>query len=159
MPWTRDPDLSLRSNIVQHIKSRLLDAETSPGEPAFAALIQSPGVKLSTLLTPSAAVYDLRETKTREIGYHLCQLNIAIEFYAANPLDEDPSVTLNRLLLLIQREMRSDIYCGGLTLNLQETRNEFDVDGPEDRMVAGVTFWTATYRHKENDPAKLVGEI
>jgi hypothetical protein len=163
MPFIRDTDASIRENILEFLKVRFEDlAEGSGGyTETWNTVTRRPLRAVEMDAGSSLAIFDTNERAVPEIQYTLKTLEVAIEFYIVARIgsDEDQNSTeLNRLLTDIQRAMRSDITCGGLCHNSVETRSEFDLDGPGERLVGGITFWNISYRHKENDPRKLLGE-
>lgn len=158
MPWTRDTERSLRFNIVQHLATRFKDAVDDQGAPVWHQVLTDPVSKTSAIQAPSIGLYDPDERKNPEVGYKLCTLVLAVEFFLRPGLGEEGSDILDRYHTLIYKTIRKDINCGGLCLNSVENRFEKDIDGPDDRLVGGISFWELTYRHKANDPTKLVGE-
>jgi hypothetical protein len=97
-------------------------------------------------------IFDVAEVKEQEIGYDRCSLTVELEFFYCLKMGDKPSSELNRMLLDIQRKMREDVTSGGLSINVSEERNELDLLGPADRVVAGVVEFTILYRHVINDP-------
>lgn len=83
-----------------------------------------------------------------------CRLRVATEFVYSMKIGDEPLTELNRILVDIQRLMRSDIQAGGLCLNIVESSSELDLDGPEDRLVGGIVFWEVLYKHATQDPTK-----
>lgn len=98
------------------------------------------------------AIFDTAEVKVQEIGFDRCSLTVELEFFYCLKMGDKPSKELNRMLLDIQRKMREDVTSGGLSINVSEERNELDLLGPADRVVAGVVEFTILYRHVINDP-------
>jgi hypothetical protein len=82
-----------------------------------------------------------------------CDLTVVIEFYCSLMIGDEPATELNKMLLDVQRTIRQDIYCSGLSLNIVESKNELDIDGPTDNLVAGVVEFSVLYRHLVDDPA------
>lgn len=160
MSWTRDPALSLRENIAEYWRWKLERIE--PGVDGyligFDSVVRAPLTKPEHLLRAAAGVIDFREEKRAEIGYYLCTLFLNIEFCVATPLGEQPASALNRALLDIQRCFFSDQTSGGLAYDVREVMSEIQPDSDEDRLGLGVVQFQILYRHRIDDPRKLVGE-
>ena len=69
-----------------------------------------------------------------------------------NTVTRKPMTALNRMLLDVQHVANIDRTCGGLTLNVEEVRNELSLDGPGDNVVGGMIEFTVTYRHRASSP-------
>lgn len=108
------------------------------------------------------AILDTSEAKTEEVGYMRVDLTVLTEFWLKMLEGDVASERLNDALADVQRAMRSDIKTledpsdplTQLTINVTEVRNEFDVDGPGDRLVGGVAQWSVLYRHSPLDPTR-----
>jgi hypothetical protein len=98
-------------------------------------------------------LFDVSRVKNQEMQHMRCDLTVVVEFYCALMIGDDPATELNKMLLDVQRTIRADIYCSGLTLNIVESKNELDIDGPTDNLVAGVVEFSVLYRHLVDDPA------
>ena len=163
MTFVRDTDASIRENILGFIKD-LFEGQ-SEGFNGYTetwnTVVRRPLTATEMDAGASMAIFDTNERNTPEIGHSLKTLEVGIEFFLVTKYGSDNdqnSSELNRLLTDIQRAIRVDIQMSGLAINSVETRSEFDLDGPGERLVGGITFWNITYRHKENDPRKLLGE-
>jgi hypothetical protein len=156
MTWTIDPELSKRENIVQHLKDRF--ETVRQGVDGYTVewdnVERGPLTRQDKILDATVSLTDTRETKTAMIGVYECRLTIVVEFAYRVREGDDPLHELNRLLVDVQRLMRTDIQAGGLCLNIVETSTELDAEGPADRVVGGVTFWEVLYRHSLQDPRK-----
>lgn len=145
---------SKRELIMQNLVSRF--SAMRVGDNGFSttwnAVVRRPLTKQETALGDAVAIFDVDEDKTSEIGFYRCSLRVQIEFFCTMLTGDEPSTQLNRMLLDVQRCMRSDVTCGGLAFNILELRNELDVDGPADRLVAGVVEFQVQYRHTLDDP-------
>jgi hypothetical protein len=67
---------------------------------------------------------------------------------------EHPADVLNQMLTDVQRVFRSDVTCGGLSINIMERKNQIDVDGPLEKCVTGVVEFVVSYRHAADDPRR-----
>jgi hypothetical protein len=119
-------------------------------------VVRRPFTNSETQLGDALGIFDVSEEKTVRIGYVDCALSVQVEFFHKVFEGDEPSIELNRMMLDVQRAMRSDITCGGLSINIEEIRNHLDIEGPTDRLVAGVVEWKITYRHSLNDPSVAI---
>lgn len=100
------------------------------------------------------ALYDLNEVKTPQMQFQFCNLTVYAEFYHQMAVGEHPADVLNMMLTDVQRVFRSDVTCGGLTINVEEKKNQIDVDGPLEKLVTGVVEFVVSYRHAADDPRR-----
>lgn len=148
------PLLSKREQIMQHLQQRF--SALRAGEDGYTTtwnvVTRRPLTKQEVAMGDAIAIFDTGEEKTAEIGFYRCMLYVSAEFFYALKTGDDPSTELNRLLVDIQRAIRVDVTCGGVAFNMVELRNELDIDGPADRLVAGVVEFQVQYRHLIDDP-------
>jgi hypothetical protein len=104
----------------------------------------------------ACGVYDTTESKTQAMGKTTCVLRVVIEFRVWVDTGQDPGTETNMVLGELQRRIREDITCGDNALNLVETGNEIDIDGPTDHQTQGAIFLNLQYRHHESDPRRRV---
>jgi len=156
MSWTYNPLLSLRENIMAHLKDRFEQVKTGVNdfETEWDVVSRAPLSRTQKGLDATVSLTDTRERKTPMIGKMDCRLTVVVEFAYRVKQGDEPETELNRLLCEVQRTMRSDITAGGCCLNIVENSSELDLEGPDDRLVGGVTFWEVSYRHKVDDPRK-----
>lgn len=156
MAWVRDTERSIRDNIMEHLKDRFetVRAGTNRYTTTWNMVLRAPLTKQSKIIGDSVSILDLTEKKDESIGQMTCRLRVAIEFVYVMKIGDEPLTELNRILVDIQRLMRSDIQAGGLCLNIVESSSELDLDGPEDRLVGGIVFWEVLYKHATQDPTK-----
>lgn len=119
-------------------------------------VVRRPFTNTETQLGDALGIYDVSERKEPRISGFDCFLSISIEFFHKVYEGDEPSTELNRMLLDIQRALRSDITCGGLSINLVERSNELDIEGPTDMLIAGVLEAEVHYRHSPDDPSVAV---
>lgn len=98
------------------------------------------------------AIFAPKEKKERQTGFDNCFITLQIEFFLPLAMGDEPSDIINMGLLDVQRAIASDLTCGGLALNIVETGNEVDVDGPFPSIVAGVVQHELMYRHRAGNP-------
>lgn len=160
MAHVRDLNASIRENIMAHLKDRFETVEEGVGGSTLTweHVTRDPLSKKAFQFESAVSILDPTERKTKEINYELATLRVAVEFTYRVMVGDERGTEANRLLMEIQKTMRSDIQTGGLALNTVEVRSELDIDGPDDKLIGGVSFWDVTYRHRNNDPTKLVGE-
>jgi len=103
------------------------------------------------------SIIDFKEKKKTVMQYMDCHLIVTTEFRYRLQLGDVPLTEANRILTDIQMAMRSDINCGGLTVNVSEISNELDVDHGGTHIVSGIVFWEVRYRHRWDDPRRQVG--
>lgn len=148
--------LSKRELIMQHLAERFaalregVDGYTT----TWNAVTRRPMGDQEVSMGNALGLFDVEEEKNPAINWYHCNLRVVAEFYYVLQLGDEPSTELNRMLVDIQRAIRVDVTCGGLAFNIVELRNELDVDGPADRLVAGVVEFQVQYRHLLDDPRK-----
>lgn len=146
--------LPMRERILQHLATRF----TSRVEGTNGALLSWDRVTRTPIpanldgFNAAIGIFDPSEVKRAQMGHNVCLLTVITEFSEKARLGEDAATRLNLLLADVQSTMRADIYCGGLTLNIEEVRNEIDVEGVASKMLNGMVEWTVTYRHRASDP-------
>lgn len=147
--------VSKREQIMQHLQKRFEAARagTDGYSVTWNSVTRRPLSRVEVGMGDAVGLFDMRETKRQEIQHMRCDLSLVIEFYLFMQLGDDPGTELNRMMLDIQRTIRQDIYCSGLTLNIVESKNELDIDGPTDALVAGVVEYLIQYRHLVDDPS------
>lgn len=101
-------------------------------------------------------IYDTEEQQEKKMGLIYCNLRIVIEFYAFVSTTVDQSERMNLILGEVQRRLREDIQLSGSAINLEETGNEIDIDGPQDRQCSGAVFLNLKYRYSQSDPRKAI---
>jgi hypothetical protein len=162
MSWTRDTTRSLRDNIIENIVDRFVSMQKNVDEysTTWNSVTRSPlPDSVSQIPDTAISIMDFRERKNPVIGAFEPNLVLHAEFAIRLKVGDIASVELNRVMVDIQRVMMSDIYSGGLSLNIVEVSSELDIQGPGDRLVGGIITWEVLYRHKHDDPRKLRGEM
>ena len=148
---------SIREKIMAHLEDRFRDVRE--GEDGYATtwnvVVRRPMTKTEVGLGKAIGLYDTEEQKTPQIGYMICTLTVICEFFYAMKIGDDAATELGVMLTDIQRTRRSDVTCGGISINIVEVRNELDIDGPADRLVAGACEFQVQYRHSLDDPRQL----
>jgi hypothetical protein len=151
------PTASMREQIMEHLATRFknvrsgADGYTTTWNTVARRPIAVTEIKMGNVL----GVFDVSEVKTPDMQFTRSAMRVMVEFFYVMQMGDEPSTELNRMLLDVQRTMLSDIYCGGLSLNTVEIRNELDIDGPADRVVAGVAEFQVLYRHNVHDPRRM----
>jgi hypothetical protein len=145
---------SLREQIMQHLVQRFVDVRANDDgyTTTWNVVVRRPMTKTEIGMGNAIGLYDTEEEKSALIGYYNSLLTVSVEFYYNSAIGDEPSQELNRMLMDVQRCMRSDPTCAGLTFNIVEVRNELDIDGPSDRLVAGMAEFQVSYRHRLDDP-------
>ena len=148
---------SKREKIMEHLVARFegMCAGVDDYSTTWNGIGRKPISTTEVQMGNALGIFDVDEQKTPDMQFIRSNLAVIIEFYHRMELGDDPATELNRMLLDVQRAMRSDIYCGGLTLNVVELKSELDIDGPGDSLVAGVVEFQVQYRHDINNPANL----
>jgi hypothetical protein len=147
--------VSKRERIMEHLRERFLAVRMNDGEgytTQWNIVTRTPLGKSEISMGDAVGLFDPNETKTQEMMFMRCSLTVQVEFYYSMQLGDNAATELNRLLLDVQRTMRQDIQCGGLCLNIVESRSELDIDGPGDSLVVGLAEFQVLYRHSVNDP-------
>jgi hypothetical protein len=148
-------DVSKRERIMQHLADRFTARQAGVDDALYTwnTVTRRPISRVEVGMGETIGIFDVREVKEQQMMHMLCELTVVIEFYCSLMIGDEPATELNKMLLDVQRTIRKDIYCSGLSLNLVESKNELDIDGPTDNLVAGVVEVTVLYRHLVDDPA------
>lgn len=161
MAWQRDRSRSYRDNIMEYFLDKFRDMRRGTNEysTTWNDVSRKPlAASVAAVPDTAIAIMDHRERKNPLIGMYDCFLTVHTEFAIRLKLGDDPSTELNRLMVDVQRAMRSDNTAGGLCINIVETGSELDIEGPGDRLVGGIISWEVLYRHSLDDPRKHRGE-
>jgi hypothetical protein len=147
--------VSKRERIMEHLKARFEAVQKGVDgySTTWNLVTREPLSKSAVAMGDCVGLFDIRETKTPSMQHMTCELTVVVEFYCRMQLGDNPGTELNRMLLDVQRTIRSDIQCSGLALNIVENKNELDIDGPGDSLVAGVVEFLVQYRHLVDDPS------
>lgn len=150
--------LSRREQIMLHLVDRFkgLRRNVDNYTTTWNVVVRRPMTNTETQLGDAMGIFDVSERKEFRIGHVDAFLTVNLEFFHKVRDGDEPSTELNRMLLDVQRACRSDINCGGLTINILEMTNELDIEGPTDRLVAGVVEIEIHYRHALNDPSAVI---
>lgn len=159
MVFVRNTDVSIRENILEFIRDAFecLDVVT-PYTTEWAEIKRAPIPSADKKIGPTLSILDISERLEPEIGSMRNRLLIIFEFSYPMKEGDIASTELNRILLDIQRLVRSDIYCGGLSLNVVEIGSDLDIEGTGDSIVGGIVQFEVLYRHLILDPSKKRGE-
>lgn len=149
--------VSMREAIMEHLATRFKNVRAGVDgySTTWNTVARRPIGKAEINMGNVVGIFDTEEIKTRDMQFTRSQLRVMVEFFYTLKIGDEPSTELNRMLVDVQRLMLSDIYCGGLSLNIVENRNELDIDGPADRIVAGVAEFQVQYRHSVHDPRRM----
>lgn len=152
-----DPSqLSKRQRIMMFFEDAFLAARQYEDgyQTTWTAVSRKPLTKQEIQSGNAIAFYDVNEAKTPQMQFFLCDLTVFVEFYHTMAIGEHAADVLNQMLTDVQRKLREDITCGGLSYNLLERKNQIDVDGPLEKVVNGVVEFVVTYRHAVDDPRR-----
>lgn len=146
---------SKRERIMEHLKERFESMQDGVDDytTTWNVVTRNPVSTSEVEFGKTLGLFDVSESKTPDMQFMRCDLVVVVEFYHRSEMGDEPATELNRMLLDVQRAMRSDIYCSGLTLNVVEMKSELDIDGPADSLVAGVVEFQVQYRHYVDNPA------
>lgn len=125
---------------------------------AFDAVSRFPFRGQDQLMNCEISIIDLKEKKKQVMLYQDCFLMVTTEFRYRLQLGDDPLTEANRVLSDIQLAMRSDITCDAKSLNVTELSNELDPEHGGIHIVGGIAFWEIRYRHRWDDPRRMVGQ-
>lgn len=147
--------VSKREQIMQNLANRFtaIQGGVNGYTTTWNLVTRKPVPRSSVAMGDTIGIFDVKETKTQMMQHMLCHLFVTFEFYGVLQIGDEPSTLLNNMLLDVQRTIRQDIYCSGLSLNIVENRNELDIAGPTDQIVAGTVGVTIHYRHLVDDPS------
>ena len=154
---TLDPSmLSKRSRIMMYFEDLFKSMRQYENDylTTWTAVSRKPLTKAEMSSGNAIAMYDVAEQKEDLMQFKHCLLSVFFEFYHQMAMGEHPADELARMLTDVQRAVMSDVTCGGLAINIQEKRNQTDVDGPLEKSITGVVEFTVTYRHAIYDPRR-----
>lgn len=93
-----------------------------------------------------------KETTQRLIGFEEKHLYIVVEFYDNALIGDDVSTQQSALLLEIQTTLFTDKTCGGFAYDIVEVKNECSIEGPDEKVMAGMLEIYIAYRHRAGNP-------
>ena len=147
-------DQTHREKIIQHLIARF-EAQvqgTASARVTWGVVSDLPLSKTQQEDGYAVGIYDTSEKVKVDIGRDTRFLNVVVEFHLKLYEDDPQTSYLRQALGEVQRVMGSDIYCGGLTMNVTEMGSELDVTSSNDRRVAGVSVFEVKYRTPTNQP-------
>lgn len=147
-------DTTLRDQIMEHLKTRFSDQrkDVNGANITWDVVSREPLTKTQQEEGNTVGLYDTSERAEWVIGKTEKYMNVVVEGHV-KVLDGDPIAPAAQLgLAECQRVMGLDIYCGGLSMRMEEKGNEIEIAGPDDRIIGFVTIWEIHYRHKVNNP-------
>lgn len=150
---------SIRDQIMNHLADRFDDVVSGVDGRVikWSKVWRDPWSCTASLVgDANIAIIDGRETKSALVGYTMCTLQITTEFKVKVAKNDKKTSIVRNVMAEVQRTILSDIYCGGLALNIVERANEPNVDGENDTEVSGIVFWDLQYRHRVGDPCRLI---
>lgn len=153
-----DPKASKRENLMRWLKHVFEEqrAGTNGMTQTWDVVSRSPLTKEEMRRGTAIAIFDTAERKESRISGGSgapvdAHLMVQAEFYLVTQIGDNAGSELNRLLLDVQRTFMGDVTLGGRAINVVEARSELDVDGPADRLVAGMVEFSIHYRHRRDD--------
>jgi hypothetical protein len=158
------PPDTVRDRILQHLIKRFQDCVAGENGRfiTWNTVSDCPLTSTETALGNAIGIYDGRERNRDLVGYSTRILEVQTEFKIQLAIGDKPAKVARAVLGEVQTVMTSDIYCTEgpiqLSLDIVESGNELDVDGPHDQTVAGIVFWEIQYRHIAGNPRKRQGE-
>lgn len=152
---------TVRERIMTNVTDRFREATI--GDPAnnvkWDIVTRLPlGERDYTYAEHMVGLFDIKETKKHEIGYTICSLVVRVEFWFQPKMGDAPETYMHNLMGEVQRTFLSDPNHGDLALDSVELDNELDLEADQTKVTAGLVTFGVTYRHKVNDPFKLIGE-
>lgn len=160
---TTASDAPLREKIMDNIATRfkavtvgqavtVWDGSTWTLKRHWNTVARRPLSQTEIKLGNALALFDTKEQKTRETGFDRAHLQLMIEIFVNIAMGEEPSTVLNEAILDVQTVMSLDRTCGGFALDVVEVRNEKDIEGPSDKIVAAMIEVHIVYRHRAGNP-------
>lgn len=147
-------DTTLRDQIMEHLRERFKQqrAGVNDANITWDIVSREPLTKNQQEEGQSVGLFDTSESSSFLVGKTLKEMNVVVEFHIKVREGDPVAPAANAALGECQRIMGMDVYCGGLSMQMEEKGNELEIAGPNDRIVAGVTIWKVQYRHKVNNP-------
>lgn len=145
---------SHRHRIIAHLMARFeaQQAGTDGAVISWDNVVDVPPSKEQQEARYTVGIYDTSEKVVPKIGVDERALNVVVEFHLTLYEDDPQGRYIREALAEVQRVMGSDIYCGGLTMNVIERGSELEVTSAHDRRVAGVAVFEVKYRTPTNNP-------
>lgn len=149
-------DAPTRSTIREQIMANMkviFETDTSNDRVRWSYVTREPPSKHDIAHNKTVlGLYDTSEKVREGSGYETRSVNVIVEFHITLADGDKPSTFLNHCLGSIVNRIGDDTSLGGLALNIVEKGSELDIDGPDDKTVAGMIVLTVSYRCRPNDP-------
>jgi hypothetical protein len=155
--------LSIREQILQNIATRFNnvvvggtytapDGAIYPYTQRWNAVIRHIPAQTDIKVGGCLAIITGKETMKREVQRDSRYLRVVLEFYADVYATDIVSTEQNRILLEVQATLAADISCGGLAIDIVELQNECSIEGPAEKVMAGMLEIEIRYRHRTGNP-------
>ena len=159
------PTTSIRERILDHIATRFKNAaaggsyttrwgDTHTYQFTWSGVHRRPASQNEMKYGHNLVILDVKEQKARETGYDRAHIQVNFEFYMTVLTGDEPSTVLNAALLEVQTILGLDLTCGGLSIDIREIKNELDILGSAEKVVAGMLEVHVVYRHRPGDPRR-----
>ena len=159
--------LPIRERILRQIVINLEKVQEGDDEHVLTwnVITRDPWEDIEQLTSDTIGVFDMAEQSFDEQGFIRKRLEVATEFWLKPKVGDDNAELINVVMGDVNRTMRKDptlITDPGppvcqLAIDLVEVSSEVDL-GRED-LIGGVIIWNFIYRHDQDDPRKLYGQV
>ena len=159
--------LPIRERILRTIETNLAAMQEGEDEHVITwnTITRNPWEDIEQQMGDTIGIFDLSETSSDEQGYVRKTMEVATEFWIRPKLGDNDASEINIVMADVNRVMRADTtfivdvgppVCQ-LAIDLVEVRSEIDLERED--LVGGVIIWNILYRHDQDDPRKIFGQV
>lgn len=138
-----------------NLLTRFSDVQKDDGSVFWSKVTETP-FKNYSFTQNVLGLFDVRERKSPVTQFQMCFLEVVCEFHIRHLQGDSKAQSLRQAQGLIMKTFGEDITCGGYSINITETGNEFDIDGTSSNTIGGVVVVEIQYRHRSADPTKHI---
>lgn len=156
---------TVRERILVELKSQLETMQPPDYDTTWHLVSRTPYDREHLRVDTALSILDATETNTGLISNIIeNEMSVIIEFYLRNDRFNEASTLVNSTIgdlkkfILTHRQLVESGSGKCLTTNMNITSVASNIDGFNDRFLDGIIEVQITYRHKFDDPTKLISE-
>ncbi len=145
--------LPIRERILQKIEANLTAMQEGEDEHVITwnTITRNPWEDIEQQMGDTIGIFDLSETSSDEIGFVRKTMEVATEFWIRPKLGDNDASEINIVMADVNRVMRADTT---FIVDPGPPVCQLAVD-----LVGGVIIWNILYRHDQDDPRKIFGQV
>lgn len=159
--------LPIRERILRKIVANLEKVQEGDDEHVITwnLVTRDPWEDVEQLMSDTIGVFDMTEQSFDEQGFVRKRLEVATEFWLKPKLGDNNAELINVVMGDVNKTMRADPtlitdigppVCQ-LAIDLVEVSSEVELERED--LVGGVIIWNIIYRHDQDDPGRLYGQV